>query len=99
MIRLANPFQRHLTAVEDRLETLETALSKLFPGGALDTIIKSLLNDSADLHVPSGTPSTEFTSVSDLPLDLEVPDAPPLSSIQEGLLRLGVVVGICTDRI
>ncbi|RAH45712.1 uncharacterized protein BO95DRAFT_496474, partial [Aspergillus brunneoviolaceus CBS 621.78] len=83
--------RRHLTAVEDRLETLETALSKLFPGGALDSIIKSLLNDSADLHVLPGTPSTEFTSVSDLPLDLEIPDAPPLSSIQEGLLRFGVV--------
>lgn len=34
-----------MTYVEERLRTFETALGKLFPGGDLDSIVRSLLQD------------------------------------------------------
>lgn len=36
---------RHLSHIEDRLYSFETALGKLFPGGDLDSIVTSLLQD------------------------------------------------------
>ncbi|KAK1145842.1 hypothetical protein N8T08_003788 [Aspergillus melleus] len=38
--------REHLTAVEDRLSTLETAMQKLFPDGQMELTIRSLLTDS-----------------------------------------------------
>ncbi|KAL2219178.1 putative C6 transcription factor [Thermoascus aurantiacus ATCC 26904] len=37
--------RQHLTYVEERLRTFETALGKLFPGSDLDSIVRSLLQD------------------------------------------------------
>ncbi|KAE8377943.1 fungal-specific transcription factor domain-containing protein [Aspergillus bertholletiae] len=60
--------RQHLTAVENRLQVLETALGKLFPGGATESIIRSLLNDSPDVIAPSPPSSTQTTSGSELPV-------------------------------
>lgn len=49
--------RQHLTYVEDRLSAFETALSKLFPGGDLDNIVASLLQDQNANHRKSLSPS------------------------------------------
>ncbi|KNG91111.1 hypothetical protein ANOM_000566 [Aspergillus nomiae NRRL 13137] len=73
--------RQHLTAVETRLEVLEAALGKLFPGGATDTIIRSLLSDSPGFDIPS-QPSTEPASVANVPVNLPMQNEPSLDSQQ-----------------
>ncbi|KAB8259278.1 fungal-specific transcription factor domain-containing protein [Aspergillus pseudonomiae] len=74
--------RQHLTAVESRLEVLEAALGKLFPGGATETIIRSLLSDSPDFDA-SSQPSTEPASVTNVPVDLTIQNEPSLDSQQK----------------
>ncbi|KAB8206599.1 fungal-specific transcription factor domain-containing protein [Aspergillus parasiticus] len=73
--------RQHLTAVENRVEVLEAALEKLFPGGATETIIRSLLSDSLDCHGPS-----QLTSASNVPIDLTIPNEPSLVFQQEDMI-------------
>uniref|UniRef100_A0A093XWE5 Regulatory protein GAL4 n=1 Tax=Talaromyces marneffei PM1 TaxID=1077442 RepID=A0A093XWE5_TALMA len=49
--------RQHLTYVEDRLNAVETALSKLFPGGDLDNVVSSLLQDQDPHQRKSLSPS------------------------------------------
>ncbi|EED13842.1 C6 transcription factor (Gal4), putative [Talaromyces stipitatus ATCC 10500] len=49
--------RQHLTYVEDRLSAVETALSKLFPGGDLDSVVSSLLQDQDPHSRKSVSPS------------------------------------------
>ncbi|GAB1198394.1 hypothetical protein APSETT444_007713 [Aspergillus pseudonomiae] len=73
----------HIPAVlESRLEVLEAALGKLFPGGATETIIRSLLSDSPDFDA-SSQPSTEPASVTNVPVDLTIQNEPSLDSQQK----------------
>ncbi|GAB1207609.1 hypothetical protein APSETT445_006333 [Aspergillus pseudonomiae] len=64
------------------LEVLEAALGKLFPGGATETIIRSLLSDSPDFDA-SSQPSTEPASVTNVPVDLTIQNEPSLDSQQK----------------
>ncbi|KAE8370870.1 fungal-specific transcription factor domain-containing protein [Aspergillus caelatus] len=75
--------RQHLTAVENRLEVLEAALGKLFPGGSTETIIRSLLIDSPDCHA-SQPVSTETVPLSHTPADLASQSDPSLVSQQGG---------------
>ncbi|CRG82890.1 putative transcriptional regulatory protein C139,03 [Talaromyces islandicus] len=50
--------RQHLTYVEDRLTAYENALSKLFPGGDLDSVVSSLLQDQDPRSRTSMSPAT-----------------------------------------
>ncbi|KAE8142921.1 fungal-specific transcription factor domain-containing protein [Aspergillus pseudotamarii] len=78
--------RQHLTKVENRLEVLEAALEKLFPGGATETLIRSLLSDSPGCHVSSQPISTEPTSVSNTPVHLTNENERSLVSQQEDII-------------
>lgn len=54
---LANSLHRHLSYVEERLSAYETALSKLFPGGDMDSVVASLLQDQDPHQRNSLSPS------------------------------------------
>ncbi|PWY95938.1 hypothetical protein BO94DRAFT_141598 [Aspergillus sclerotioniger CBS 115572] len=41
--------RQHLSAVEDRLQSLETAMERLFPDGQMESVIRSLLTESPDI--------------------------------------------------
>ncbi|KAH8703730.1 putative C6 transcription factor [Talaromyces proteolyticus] len=49
--------RQHLTYVEDRLSAYETALGKLFPGGDLDSVVSSLIQDQDPRPRASLSPS------------------------------------------
>lgn len=53
---------RHLTYVEDRLFSFETALSRLFPGGDLDATLRSLLQNSEAPKAPSSKSSSRHST-------------------------------------
>ncbi|PYI11061.1 hypothetical protein BO78DRAFT_426109 [Aspergillus sclerotiicarbonarius CBS 121057] len=49
--------RQHLTAVEDRLRSLETAMERLFPDGQMEAVIRSLLADSPEIGALETSPS------------------------------------------
>ncbi|KAL2009100.1 hypothetical protein VTN00DRAFT_7294 [Thermoascus crustaceus] len=67
--------RQHLTYVEDRLRNFETALGKLFPGGDLDSIVRSLLQDeesppkTGSSRQSSAGPSTSYVKHETNPSD------------------------------
>ncbi|KXG52778.1 Transcription factor [Penicillium griseofulvum] len=70
-VELAKP--RHLTAVENRLQLLESTLRRLFPTGEIDAITRSLLTD----EVPTDqAPSTSDGPISQVSVDDPLPSDP-----------------------
>lgn len=55
-------FCRHLTYVEDRLHSFETALGRLFPGGDLDATLRSLLQNPEVPKAPSSKSSSRHST-------------------------------------
>ncbi|KAJ5909907.1 hypothetical protein N7504_004550 [Penicillium tannophilum] len=65
--------RQHLTYVEDRLHSFETALSRLFPGGDLDATLRSLLQNQDTPKAPSSKSSSRHST----PAKLEAERAEP----------------------
>jgi transcriptional regulatory protein GAL4 len=53
---------RHLTYVEDRLHSFETALGRLFPGGDLDATLRSLIQNPEPPKAPSSKSSSRHST-------------------------------------
>ncbi|KAJ5124206.1 uncharacterized protein N7515_008031 [Penicillium bovifimosum] len=54
--------RQHLTYVEDRLHSFETALGRLFPGGDLDATLRSLLQNPEVPRAPSSKSSSRHST-------------------------------------
>ncbi|KAJ5111125.1 hypothetical protein N7532_001660 [Penicillium argentinense] len=54
--------RQHLTYVEDRLHSFETALSRLFPGGDLDATLRSLIQNPEPPKAPSSKSSSRHST-------------------------------------
>ena len=77
--------ERHLTYVEDRLRSFETALSRLFPGGDLDATLRSLLqNREVRRRAPSSKSSTRPSSPTRLEADQGEPAPEALPEQADG---------------
>ncbi|KAJ5162168.1 hypothetical protein N7492_007560 [Penicillium capsulatum] len=66
----------HLTYVEDRLHSFETALSRLFPGGDLDATLRSLLHNQEAPRPPSSKSSSRHSTPAKPDAERPEPAAP-----------------------
>ncbi|KAJ5431415.1 hypothetical protein N7445_009147 [Penicillium cf. griseofulvum] len=65
--------REHLTAVENRLQLLESTLRRLFPTGEIDAITRSLLTDGVSTDQ---SPSTSDSPISQVSVDDPLPSDP-----------------------
>ncbi|KAJ5472982.1 hypothetical protein N7530_006983 [Penicillium desertorum] len=90
--------RQHLTYVEDRLHSFETALGRLFPGGDLDATLRSLLQNPEVARAPSSKSSSRHSTPKHEPERAEpAPEALPQQADGFDWAEKEITLGDLTD--
>ncbi|CAI7578145.1 unnamed protein product [Penicillium glandicola] len=90
--------RQHLTYVEDRLHSFETALGRLFPGGDLDATLRSLLQNPEVPRAPSSKSSSRHSTPKHEPERAEpAPEALPQQADGFDWAEKEITLGDLTD--